>query len=126
MLTGDLGMPNALIIEDNPPLANFYSRVLEYQGFECAWVPNCEQALTHLNAESPDLILLDVILPDGNGLDFLEKVSALGTWKSPKVIVISSGDFKVEAQARGASYFANKPVTVEGLVSIVNSLKQSA
>jgi two-component system, NtrC family, response regulator AtoC len=126
MLTGDLGMPSALIIEDNPPLAQFYSRVLEYQGFDCAWVPNCEQALTHLSEESPDLILLDVILPDGNGLDFLEKATALGSWKSPKVIVISSGDFKVEAQERGAAYFVNKPVTVERLVSIVNSLTQSA
>lgn len=118
-------MPNALIIEDNPPLAQFYSRVLEYQGFDCAWVANCEQAMSHLREESPDLILLDVILPDGNGLDFLEKATALGSWKSPKVIVISSGDFKVEAQARGAAYFVNKPVTVEGLVSIVNSLTQS-
>jgi DNA-binding NtrC family response regulator len=113
-------MQHVLIIEDDPPLASFYKRILEYNGYQSVCVSNCTEARSQLQAKCPDLVLLDVVLPDGNGLDFLQAEST-PTCELNKVVVISSGDFKTEARQHGIAHYMNKPVSAESLLAMVES-----
>jgi DNA-binding NtrC family response regulator len=111
-------MQHVLIIEDDPPLASFYKRILEYNGYQPICVSNCTEARSQINLECPDLVVLDVLLPDGNGFDLLQEQST-PMCKLNKVVVISSGDFKQQARAVGISHYLNKPVSAESLLATV-------
>jgi response regulator of citrate/malate metabolism len=111
-------MQHVLIIEDDPPLASFYKRILEYNGYQSVCVSNCTEARTQLKVECPDLVLLDVILPDGNGFELLQSEST-PTCALNKVVVVSSGDFKAEARLHGIAHYLNKPVSAESLLATV-------
>jgi DNA-binding response OmpR family regulator len=112
-------MRRALIIEDDASLAQFYWRILSYQGYECRWVSTCREGSEQLHQACPDVLLLDVLLPDGNGLEWLEQARAAGVCNQSKVIVISSGDFGVEAQARGVTHYCTKPISAKKLLSLI-------
>jgi DNA-binding response OmpR family regulator len=112
-------MRHALIIEDDESLAQFYWRILSYQGYDCCWVTTCRDGSEQLHQACPDVVLLDVLLPDGNGLEWLEQARAELVGNQPKVIVISSGDFGVEAQARGATHYCTKPISAKELLSLI-------
>jgi DNA-binding response OmpR family regulator len=115
-------MRRALIIEDDVALAQFYCRILTYQGFDCCWVSTCRDASQHLKQVCPDVVLLDVLLPDDNGLEWLKQARADWVGNPLKVIVISSGDFGLEAQARGALHYCTKPVSAKKLLSLLGEL----
>jgi DNA-binding response OmpR family regulator len=112
-----------LIIEDEPSLREIMSRVLRQEGYVV------ESAATYLEADSKvagysyDCILLDVMLPDGSGLDLLEHLRALG--KRENVIIISARDSvedKVTGLEFGADDYLPKPFHTAELLARVKSV----
>ena len=115
-----------MIIEDEPSLREIMSRVLREEGYVV------ESAATYLEADSKvagysyDCILLDVMLPDGNGLKLLEHIRNLG--KRENVIIVSARDSledKVSGLELGADDYLPKPFHTAELVARVRSVLRS-
>lgn len=67
-------MPRLLIVEDEPLLAEMYRDSFKEAGFRVVSVPDIESALKEIEVRSPDLIVLDILLLDENGLSLMEKI----------------------------------------------------
>ncbi len=109
-------MAHILIVEDSAFVADLYRRFLSAAGHDPVSAPSLAQAILHLKARTPDLIVTDVGLPDGDGLSLLDEISN----KDTPIIVVTAGDHKDQALARGAAEALTKPVTRDALVAAVN------
>ena len=115
-------MTRVLIIEDNPDFVDFVQAVLELNGYTVAHTASLHTGIRLSNEMPPDLILLDLDLPDGNGLDFFDQVAA----DMPVLVMTASTDAELarQLQARGARYVI-KPLAARDLLDLVNtSLKK--
>ena len=99
-----------LIIEDDPSLREIMSRVLKQEGYVVEVATTFAEADSKVAGFSYDCILLDIMLPDGNGLHLLEHIRALG--KRENVIIVSARDSledKVYGLENGADDYLPKP-----------------
>ena len=112
-------MVRILIIEDNPDFVAFVSAVLDLNGHAVTHTSSLHDgiALTQ-QAPYPDLVLLDLDLPDGNGLDFFEQVAS----DVPVLAMTASTDADLarQLQAYDARYFI-KPISARDLLDAVNT-----
>lgn len=102
-------MAKILIVEDEAPIANAYKFVLEQAGFEVMVANQANSGLHLAKSEQPDLILLDVMLPEVNGLDMLKELDVHKSHQ--KVIALSnveSDNVVDEALKLGALDFLRK------------------
>lgn len=85
-------MPNqrVLIIEDDGFLASIYAQKLEVEGFEVSFATNGEDGLKLAQKDSPDLVLLDLLMPKMNGFEVLEKMKADPELVSIPVLVLTN------------------------------------
>lgn len=108
--------PSVLLIEDNEGTRFGFSRYFGKEGFEVGEAADLATATAILAARPFDAIVLDINLPDGNGLDFIESVRGQDPC-IPIIVITGSGDIPlaVEAMQRGADNFLSKPVDNEAL-----------
>lgn len=117
---------NALLVEDSQSLGALYSEYLRAEGGRVTHVHFGEDALAELEREKPDLLFLDIKLPDMSGMDILERVAA----DCPSVTVImmtahGTIDIAVDAMRLGAFDFLVKPFDAKRLgITVRNALKQ--
>ena len=106
-------MPHILLIEDDLRLANMVGDYLRGAGFETSHAPGCAAALAALARSAPDLILLDLMLPDGDGLDLFRRIRALHgqAGDTPIIMLTARGDpmDKVVGLEIGAEDYIAKP-----------------
>ena len=110
-----MNTPLALIVEDEPDLANIFSRALETGGFNTQTAPNGEKALAYLGESIPDIIILDLHLPDMDGLTILQKIREDHRLDNSKVIVASADAQMVQLAEDKADLILVKPVSVSQL-----------
>jgi two-component system response regulator AtoC len=113
-----------LIVDDEKTIRWSLSEALEKE-YEIVTAENAEQGLKVFRERSPDLILLDMKLPDGNGLDFLGAVRSDDP-ALPVIMMTAYGEVEtaVEAMKGGAYDFILKPYSLDKLrVTIVNALE---
>ena len=119
---------SVLLVEDTPSLSMVYQSALERAGLAVNPVFSAREALSTFRKHQNKLVLLDLMLPDGNGLDILSEIHA----KSPgsKVVVITANgsiNRAVEAMRGGAFDFLVKPFDDRRLLSAVeNAIKSLA
>lgn len=117
---------NILIIEDEKNICSFIERILEPQGYRVASASTGKEGLQFLATGRFDLILLDLGLPDMDGLDLIEQVRS---WSSTPIIVISARTLersKVAALDLGADDYLTKPFgTAELMARIRAALRHS-
>jgi DNA-binding response OmpR family regulator len=116
--------PRVLIVEDNPTVARPLSRLLQHAGFQPVVFHRGHPALDYARQCIPDAALVDVHLPDFNGLLLSRHLRQhLGP---DRPIVVLSGDTSMEVvnslAAAGATYFFSKPVRGEDLVRQLKAL----
>ena len=114
-----------LIVEDEVLFARAVMRRLQKAGYECAHVESLQDARTIFKQFSPDIVLLDMRLPDGNGLDLLADLVA----KNVAVIVMTAhGEISdaVNAIKQGAIDYLKKPIDLEELLLSVQKAETSA
>jgi len=108
-----------LFIEDDLDFLEPTSVLLSQHDIQVTPAPNLHQAHQKLKEQLYDIIILDLNLPDGSGLEFLEKIST--QYVIP--VIILSADFqnksKVEALKLGAYYYLNKPIHIDELVAVI-------
>ena len=82
-------MPTVLVIDDQIELRTLFQRVLERGGYQVIAAEGGEEALRATEAWKPDLILLDLAMPDMDGLEFLRRVRRRSGWQSVPVLILS-------------------------------------
>jgi two-component system repressor protein LuxO len=114
-----------LIVEDTESLALLYQNYLILTGAETTVVGTAEAAKATIASDTFDLVLLDVMLPDGSGMDVLEWINSQD--HKPQVIVITAHGTKeliVQSMQLGAVDFVEKPIEADRLrVTVNNALK---
>lgn len=114
-------MAKVLIVEDEKALSTAYKTILEKHGFDALVATNGEEALAVLADNKPDLILLDMMMPKMNGLEFLRRLQ--GQFPADKVIVFSNQDSQEdidEAFKLGANrYLLKSWAAPQDLVKVV-------
>lgn len=112
-----------LIIEDDADLREITARSLEKERYIVETAKDCAEARTKVFAYDYDCILLDIMLPDGSGLDLLRDLSAKG--RKANVIILSAKDSiedKVEGLDLGADDYLAKPFHLAELSARLKSL----
>jgi diguanylate cyclase (GGDEF)-like protein len=121
---------NLLVVDDTPNNLRFLATTLGEQGYKVRSVTNGKMALTVAEAALPDLILLDIRMPEMNGYQVCQKLKANNKTKEIPVIFLSALDEpldKVQAFAVGGVDYISKPFQLqEVLARIENQLKLRA
>ena len=111
-----------LIVEDEQSISSFISMILTANGYDTIIVNTGEEALTMISSHCPDLIVLDLGLPDMDGLEVLRSVRK---WSSLPIVVVSARNHerdKVEALDYGADDYLVKPFSPRELVARARAL----
>ena len=99
-----------MVVDDTEGVRELIGTILQRAGFEPVPKASAAQLLASFTETQPDVILLDLVLPDGDGLELLPQIKK--QWPDTEVIVLTghaSFDVAVEATKRGAYHFQNKP-----------------
>jgi len=113
--------PVALLVEDEPQIRRFVRMALEGEGWQVHQSETLKRGLIDAGTRSPDLIILDLGLPDGDGLSLIREVRA---WSPVPIIVLSArideGD-KITALDAGADDYLTKPFGIGELLARVRA-----
>ncbi len=113
--------PTALLVEDEPQIRRFVRSALEDEGWQIFEADKLQRGLIDAGTRQPDLIILDLGLPDGDGVDFIKDVRK---WSGVPIIVLSArvneAD-KIKALDAGADDYLTKPFGVGELLARVRA-----
>ena len=116
-------MKKILIIDDEEIVRMSCERALQVEGFQTGVAPSGREGLGLLEKEPYDLVLLDLKMPDMDGMEVLGKIRS--SWPHIKVIMISgysTVDTAVQALRSGAVNFIQKPFAPESLFSAIKEV----
>ena len=119
-MSGD-GRPSILIVEDEPSLAETIRYNLEREGFSTAVAEDGRVALERFRADRPDLVLLDLMLPELSGLDVCRTIRSESL---VPVIIVTAKDTEADTVAGlelGADDYVTKPFSMRELISRVRA-----
>jgi two-component system KDP operon response regulator KdpE len=114
-------LPVALLVEDERQIRRFVRTALEAEGWSVHETETLRQGLIDSGTRKPDLIILDLGMPDGDGMDFLRDLRG---WSNVPVIVLSARvgeQDKIEALDAGADDYLTKPFGVGELLARVRA-----
>ncbi|WEK03229.1 MAG: response regulator [Candidatus Devosia phytovorans] len=120
-LTGDKRI--LLVIEDDSTFASIVRDLSREMGFQSIVAGTAEEALGLAKTIMPSAIVLDVGLPDQSGLAVLDRLKDDVQTRHIPIHVVSAGDHTESAHSLGAIGFANKPITREQLVGVLQKLE---
>lgn len=106
-----------LVVEDDAPIRNLIGTTLKTHGYNYMTASTGESALMQASSNNPNIVLLDLGLPDIDGVDVIKKIR---TWSELPIIVISArteDKEKIEALDAGADDYLTKPFSVEELLA---------
>jgi two-component system KDP operon response regulator KdpE len=120
-MTG-VGGISILVVDDEPPIRRLLRTSLATQGFNVVEAADGRDGLALVESEAPEVVLLDLGLPDIDGLDFIRRIRAAGS-KVPIIVLSSRGDEKdkVEALDFGADDYVTKPFGMAELVARIRT-----
>jgi len=123
-------MTKILIVEDDQTLRDVYALILQISGYDIDTASNGLQALEKYHANSYDVILLDLMMPELDGVGFLQQAQVAKHTPELKVIIfsnLSSGELLDKAFDLGAHEHVLKAnLTPEGLITVIQELTGQA
>src|SRR5437868_10813480 len=115
--------PIVLVVDDDPQVRELVRVNLEVEGYSVVEAGSADEGMQALEAETPDLILLDVMMPQVDGWEMLQRVQERhGPGGIPVVMFSGKAEAGEEAQSRGASGFIGKPFDLQQLIDQTKSL----
>ena len=115
-------MANILVVDDELGIRDMLSDILNDEGHEVELAENAAQARAARQAGRPDLVLLDIWMPDTDGVTLLKEWRAGGLLTMPVIMMSGHATIEtaVEATRIGAQTFLEKPITLPKLLKAVN------
>ncbi len=114
-------MPKILIVDDEVGIRELLSEILRDEGYDVQLAENASAARAARNAARPDIVLLDIWMPDTDGITLLKEWAANGQLNMPVVMMSGHGtiDTAVEATRIGAIDYLEKPIALQKLLAAV-------
>ena len=112
-----MNKPLILVVEDDAPVRNLITTTLKAQDYKFITAQNGNNAIMEASSHNPDIVLLDLGLPDMDGVEVIERIR---TWSDMPIIVISARSEdkdKIDALDAGADDYLTKPFSVEELLA---------
>lgn len=125
--TSSKAMPKkVLIVEDETSQRNALAKKLESEGFTVATAPDGQTGLESLTEETPDLVLLDLLMPRLGGVEMLEELDKRGQVFPGKIVVLSNFD-NIDRIRRAnelgvTDYWVKTNITLDEVVTRVNNI----
>ena len=119
-----MNKPLLLVVEDDAAVRNLISTTLETHDYRFHTAATGEAAILEAVSHNPDIMLLDLGLPDMDGVEVIQKIR---TWSSMPIIVISArsgDDDKIAALDAGADDYLTKPFSVDELLARLRSTQR--
>ena len=114
-----------LLIEDEPDIRKTLEYNLSREGFDVACASSLSEGKNHINADQFSLILLDLMLPDGSGLDLCRELKSDSEKKTTPIIILTAKDDEVDKVVGfelGADDYVTKPFSVRELILRVKAV----
>ena len=119
------GKKTVLVADDEVAVSKLIRYVLENAGFNVIIIQDGGEVLDHINKETPDLILLDLMLPTISGFEILGKIRENEKLKNLPVIVLTcrgQEEDKQKAIHLGVTEYLTKPFSPSGLIDIIRNV----
>ncbi|GAA1572145.1 putative transcriptional regulatory protein TcrX [Leucobacter aridicollis] len=115
--------PRILIVDDEPNIRELLSTSLRFAGFGVRSVGNGAQTISAVLEEEPDLIILDVMLPDMNGFSVTKRLRSAG-YTAPIIFLTAKDDTedKVEGLNVGGDDYVTKPFSLDEIIARINAV----
>jgi two-component system cell cycle response regulator DivK len=117
-----------LIVEDDELNLRFFDALLRSEGYATQTARSGPAALAAVRARRPDLILMDIELPEGSGLDVADTLRRDGNIGSVPVVAVTAHAMRGDAEhfcEKGCAGYVSKPVTMKGLLDAVRKFAHS-
>ena len=114
-----------LIADDEPNIVAALEYLLERNGYQVHVARNGDEALSLIERHRPDLVLLDVMMPQRSGYDVCQRVREREDWRHIKIVMLSAKGRDVEVNkglSLGADEYITKPFSTRELVAKINDL----
>ena len=108
-----------LIVDDEPQIHTVLGKLLTKEGFQVAGAFSAEEAYQKVEAERPDLIILDIMMPKVSGIDVCNKLKGDSKTKDILILILSARDQqadRLEGLTHGADDYVSKPFHLRSLV----------
>jgi signal transduction histidine kinase len=116
-----------LIIDDEPDMNDYLAQIFQNE-YKITKAINATQGIEKALKETPDIILLDLMLPDINGIEACKKIRQEASLADAKIIVLTARReerFRIDAIAAGANDFIGKPFSDIEIITRINGIKKS-
>jgi DNA-binding NtrC family response regulator len=113
-------MGHALIVEDDADSAEMMAALIASEGFTAATAQTLRDARRHLAMREPDIVLLDLMLPDGSGMDLFKDPETLANTEVVLITGHASLDTSIQALRMGAADYLIKPINIKQLQGILS------
>jgi len=113
-------MSHALIVEDDREAAEMMAALIATENFTVATAHSLREARAQLSLNQPDLVLLDLMLPDGSGMDLLDDTQMLANSEVVLITGHASLETSIQALRHGAADYLIKPVNIKQLQGILS------
>ena len=120
--------PKILLVEDEGNIALALTFLMQRQGYEVTHIDNGRQALNEVEGLAPDLVLLDVTLPEVSGYEICQRIKSSPALVDTRVLILTARGTEVEkrkAYALGADSFISKPFETQHLTGEVAQLLEA-
>lgn len=114
--------PTVVVIDDSPSVKSLFERSTAALGIELKTFSSAAGSLAYLQDHCPDLLFLNIIMPDKDGLTFLRELRENSLHEQTPVIMISSKDYaqdRFAAQELGAVEFMPKPMPMQAIADAI-------
>lgn len=119
-------MAKIMIIEDEPLVARMYQKTLTNEGFKVTTAIGGQEGISRVKNDKPDFVLLDIMMPEPNGMQVLEKLKSDPDTKGIPIVMLTNLSGKHDAELalkKGANgYWVKKDVEPKGLAAKIRAI----
>ena len=110
-------MPSVLVVDDDQDIRESLVEILTEEGYEVSSACNGAEALEQIDRATPDVMLLDLMMPVVNGWEVLETLRLRGTHPKLPVVILSA------LEAQGCAGYIQKPIRLPKLLALIDTLR---